>query len=717
MGDRRKIVIIGGGPAGLSAALSLTDPDLHPNWADEYDVTVLQLGWRVGGKGATGRRGTAVRDGETWTLEGDARIEEHGIHLFGNMYTNAMRTLNRCLDELDRSAGEPATSIEDELSPSNYIQLADNLDRRWYLTPEYLPHNDLSPWGDQDYPGPATLMKELLQLVHNLIDEAFGEDPDASERGLGERLGALKDLIAHHHENPAPPSDEHHGGVVAELDKALAWVRDRVEAAQDAADGTAARLRSVWCQIELYTTVARGVLADDIFGRGIDTVDDEHFIDWCARHGMAPEARSSSAVQLPAQMCFQFPDGDTSRPPDFSAAGFLWFVLRQVLACGQATYWFARGTGDTVIAPFYRVAVARGVEFRFFNKVTDVHYDAASGRIDRIDVDIQATTVDDAPYEPLVRLDDSTWAWPNAPIHGQLVQGSELQERGIDLESWWSPWEPVATETLSVDDDFTHVVLAAPLPCLPELAPELVAHASWAPAIDGLGGSATMAAQMWTNRTTQELGFPEMSGTDRVVGGAAIPPLGYADMTDVLAAENWGPYGDDAPKGLIYLCGPIPHYQPWPPFDDHAVPAIEDERARATFVQWLNSAVSIFPEAGTNPFIPASFDTDALWCPPDSDDRGEARVDAQYWRANIDPNERYVPSPPGTAALRPKAWESGADNLALASDWIFTGINIGSFEGAVMSGMLAAHALTGAPALEEIAGYGFARPGPVGTGD
>ena len=84
--------------------------------------------------------------------------------------------------------------------------------------------------------------------------------------------------------------------------------------------------------------------------------------------------------------------------------------------------------------------------------------------------------------------------------------------------------------------------------------------------------------------------------------------------------------------------------------------------------------------------------------------------DDAYVRANIDPNERYVPSPPGTAPLRPKAWESGAVNLALASDWIFTGINIGSFEGAVMSGLLAAHALTGAPSLHDIAGYDFGRP-------
>ena len=41
------------------------------------------------------------------------------------------------------------------------------------------------------------------------------------------------------------------------------------------------------------------------------------------------------------------------------------------------------------------------------------------------------------------------------------------------------------------------------------------------------------------------------------------------------------------------------------------------------------------------------------------------------------------------------AWASGFDNLVLAGDWIYTGFNVGSFEGAVMSGKLASLTLTG----------------------
>ena len=706
---RRRIVIVGGGPAGLSAALSLTDPTLHPNWRDEYEVTVLQMGWRVGGKGATGRSGTPILvDGE-WRLRGPARIEEHGIHLFGNMYVNSLRTLDACLGELQLDAAEPPSTMADDLVPSNYIQLADYFGSRWHLTPQHLPHNDLQPWGAADYPAPLVLMRELLRLAVELLEEALGYagDGSAHRRGLLERLQMLRDLHRLHHQEPHMPDPVVHGPVLHELGGAAHLVEAML---RESPEEHAALLRSVYCQLELYATVARGVIADRIFTVGIDSVDGENFMDWCRRHGMSEVAVNSSPVQMPAEMCFQFPNGDTARDAQFSAAGFLWFTLRQILACGQATYWFHRGTGDTVIAPFYRVAVQRGVQFKFLRKVEHIGLSGDGASVATIELAVQATTIDDQPYQPLVRMEDGTFAWPNAPIYGQLVQGEQLRDEHIDLESWWSPWQPVAHETLRVGTDFDQVVLAVPLPCLPHIAPELVAAAPWSASVVGLGGLATLSSQIWTTRTSSELGLPTLDGTDRVCGGAAVPPLGFADMTDVLSVEQWGPAAEPAPQGLYYFCGPLQHEGAWPPFERHDTPAVQKERARATVVQWLRTATSVMPAAGTQAATPQSFDFDALWCPPASTAQGEERFAAQYWRANIDPNERYVPSPPGSVGFRPKAWESGFTNVALASDWIFTGINIGSFEGAVMSGMLAAYALAGAPLPSAVSGYDFGRP-------
>ncbi len=60
---RKKIAILGGGAGAMSAAFGLTE---RPNWQDEYEITVYQMGWRLGGKGASGRN-----------LKLGSRIEEH----------------------------------------------------------------------------------------------------------------------------------------------------------------------------------------------------------------------------------------------------------------------------------------------------------------------------------------------------------------------------------------------------------------------------------------------------------------------------------------------------------------------------------------------------------------------------------------------------------------------------------------------------------------
>ena len=91
---------------------------------------------------------------------------------------------------------------------------------------------------------------------------------------------------------------------------------------------------------------------------------------------------------------------------------------------------------------------------------------------------------------------------------------------------------------------------------------------------------------------------------------------------------------------------------------------------------------------------------------------GVNQFDTQYWRANIDPNERYTLTVAGTLQHRLSPWQSGYDNLVLAGDWTYTGFNVGSFEGSVMSGKLASLTLSGAPSIAAIPGYDFLHPDP-----
>src|SRR5687768_7998621 len=81
----REVAVLGGGIGALTVALALSDSDRRAR----YNVTVYQLGWRLGGKGASGRN-----------AEYGQRIEEHGIHVWFGFYENAFKLLGSCYDAL-----------------------------------------------------------------------------------------------------------------------------------------------------------------------------------------------------------------------------------------------------------------------------------------------------------------------------------------------------------------------------------------------------------------------------------------------------------------------------------------------------------------------------------------------------------------------------------------------------------------------------------------
>ena len=62
-----RVAILGGGAGALSTAWHLTRT---PQLRERFEVTVHQMGWRLGGQGASGRN-----------REQHDRIEEHGLHI------------------------------------------------------------------------------------------------------------------------------------------------------------------------------------------------------------------------------------------------------------------------------------------------------------------------------------------------------------------------------------------------------------------------------------------------------------------------------------------------------------------------------------------------------------------------------------------------------------------------------------------------------------
>ncbi|MEZ4451299.1 MAG: NAD(P)-binding protein [Nannocystaceae bacterium] len=152
-----KIVIIGGGMSALTTAFELTS---LPDWRSRYDITVYQMGHRLGGKGASGRNKRRFD-----------RIEEHGLHLFYGFYDNAFSVLRRCYAELGRPAGAPLATLEEAFHPHSLIVFEEERGGTWQHQPLLFPRNDEAPGLGEATPTPAELIPRMLRFLLDLFEE------------------------------------------------------------------------------------------------------------------------------------------------------------------------------------------------------------------------------------------------------------------------------------------------------------------------------------------------------------------------------------------------------------------------------------------------------------------------------------------------------------------------------------------------------------------
>lgn len=689
---REKIAILGGGIASLTTAFELTS---QPGWQDRYEITLYQMGWRLGGKCATAR---GPND----------RIEEHGIHGFLGCYYNALPMMVELYRALERKPGQPLATFEEAFHPDSFMLMWEYRDSGWRQWPFTAPMNTLAP----DKPDPLPTLTHWLQSIVRLLGDLFEREGEALFPAGTDRLHLGRTLLQGL-EKALVAALEQGGALVLELlDKVWLFVRDHIEHLIEGND----RIRRLYIVTDYLLALVRGAIRDDVLTRGFDALDDENFSDWLLRHGASVMTVSSPLALNTTNLSYQYPQGDTTRTAWMGAGCYLHWSLRSFAYLGAFAWLFEAGTGETVIAPLYEVLRRRGVRFEFFHKVSNLRLADDQRSVVGVDLEIQATLKDRSPgaeYHPLVDIKGLP-AWPGTPLFDQLEQGQALREQGIDLESWWTPWQPVGLKTLEVGQDFDRVVFGISIGAVPYLCKELLAASSaWRDMVQRVTTVQTQTMQLWFNRSTAELGYdrPMKNPHDTVIGATYLNPLdGSVDFSHLLKWESWPDQG--GPKSLWYFSGAMDDYSEPPPFDDHDYPRRQHERVRAQCIQYLQTSIGpLLPKATTNalhpPGDPMGLDFSVLHQGQESSPtaQGIQRFEQQFWRANIDPTERYVTSPPGSTRYRLKAWGSGFDNLVLAGDWIYTGLNVGSVEGTVMSGKLASHAISGLPALSAIIGY------------
>jgi len=705
-----KIAIIGGGPAGLSTAFHLTN---DPNWRDRINsITVYQMGWRLGGKGATGRDAN-----RGW------RLEEHGIHGFCRFYFNTFRMMERAYAELsqDNRRRLPVREMQDAFLGSSLSLGVEHVGDKWSMRSSHLPHFPGVPWstGAFDDPGPLEIGRRILEQM--------------LRRGRRGPLASLdaKDLV--------PVDDEAALAAAAAIDRAL---RDALAAAALATgvlDTVVRVLLESWIvllgqitpafgslfasaiesagrtgdvgaygaltSLDLYTALLRGLIVDGILvpGHDLDDFDGEDYRDWLGRHHASPETLKSSSVFTIANMLFAYPGGDSRRDPALSAASWLGWILRTLSGRGEYFYLMAAGTGETVILPLYLLLKQRGVRFEFFHRLTHVESAKSADElvVESLTFERQARP-NEAEYDPIDQPRSLRFGvWPNQPLLDRLSNGK--QDR--DYEAW-DDGRHEETFSITRGDGFDHVVWAIPPSMIPLVGDDALKR-RWQPVIDRLPTTATQAAQIWLRKPTVDLG-PRCNYPERYASASFPNPLnGMVSFDDVLCFEGWGAPG---PLGLFYLCGALAPVQP----PTEATRAAERKRVRVSVLNTLNLIGNFFPAAAlpphTDPSHPKQINFEILFPLPGSGNSGAQRILDQYVRVNTRPTEAYVQAPKESVRGRLDPWNSGYANLIPAGDWICTGINVGAFESAVTGGKLAAFALTGVPAVGDIEAYAFFHP-------
>jgi uncharacterized protein with NAD-binding domain and iron-sulfur cluster len=647
-----RVAILGGGMAGLAAAWRLSDPDGPP-----VEVTVYQRGWRLGGKGASSR---GV----------NGRIEEHGLHVWLGYYENAFRLLREVYAEVDRPTTDPTCPIRtwrDAFTPASVIGLGDDDEEGWTDWLAAFPEDDRLP-GEAPYGDDAIDAVDFVRHALELLGR-FGASLD------GPAGPAPRAVLS---ASPVPPARP---GPLAGVVRGLGLGVQTV-----AGGGLAARRTSRF--VEVVLAMVRGILADGLMVRGFASIDHLDLRDWLRLHGASQAAIDSPFVRGAYDLAFAYRDGDRQQPR-IAAGTSLVLTGRMFFAYRGAMFWKMRaGMGDVVFAPIYAALRQRGVRFRFFHRLDDLVPDATGTSIAAVHLGRQ---VDLAPgvdeYDPLVRVGGLP-VFPDRVDLAQVAAPPEVERQ--PLESFGCSWPDAGSVVLEAGRDFDHLVLATSVGMVPHVAPKLVAASPrWRAMVDELGTVATQALQLWLGPDERSLGWEDPAAT---VTGCGEPLDTFASMSQTLPFEAW-PEGAE-PRAAASFCAVL----------EEEVVQRGDARAEVAVAAagFLEArAGNLWPNATTDG---GGFRWDLLaGVAPGT--TGVEALASQYVRANVDPSDRYVQSLPGSGAHRLRADGSGYANLALAGDWIDTGLNAGCIEAATLGGLQAANAVLGRPLTDRTTGF------------
>ena len=580
-----KVAVVGGGCASLAAAFELTRPEHR----GRYEVTVYQMGWRLGGKSASGRAGP------------HGRIEEHGVHVWLGFYENAFRLLRECYEELeDREQNHARYGLKERprferkyrkwteaFFADPYVGVAEKTAsgtvRSW--TAHFAPIEGLpgDPIDEANNPfSLASYLAKSIGLLRTLLLSVLVDREPPSRSRRRRRGGQAADAPPLQFSRLSPRVIVDRitrmlrvgvittaAGVLEATALLEMMLRERVslpegdyvvlQFMETIAENLRRQLQDLVAideeirtkleVIDLVLAIVVGVLRDGLLTepRGLDAINHVDCREWLRRNGASEHACDSAFVRGLYNMAF----ADAPEPGDgggIAAGQAVRGALRMFFTYRGSLFWKMRGSmGDVLFAPLYQLLRSRGVKFEFFHRLENVkmqYGDVQRGEnphVEALEFDRQAI-VSAPEYQPL----DPKGCWPARPDYGQLAK--PVEGEGWDFESWWDR-RSVEPRTLKVVDDFDFVVLGVSIGAVRDVCQEIIRNDDrWRAMVTHVRTVATQAFQLWLRKDLSALGWSEPSIT---LSAYAAPFDTWSDMTHVVAEERWPKESQAEGAGLL----------------------------------------------------------------------------------------------------------------------------------------------------------------------
>ena len=703
---KQKVAVIGGGMGSLATVFELTE---QPNWQQKYDITLYQMGWRLGGKGASGRNAKYHQ-----------RIEEHGLHIWFGCYHNAFTMMEKVYNELERDKSHPHQSMGDAFKGRPSIALIEHMGDSPQDGYQTIEMNYPFKQGELGSGSHAISMKKGFQVTIETLGQTLQEYLQIEQATSAKLMRTTTDIVGSALSKLSP-------GIKSALPNFMPELNGPIKGLQKIIEGMAKgntpivklqlaamkpilmairrlvlrplrnklpkqpKLRMVYVNIDMSIAMIEGILKYQLFANGFDSINHLDFRKWLIESGADEKYTASSANVLGLyNLIFAYEDGDFNRP-NCEAGTMLRSVMRMRADYkGSFMYEMQGGMGDVVFEPFYQVLKKRGVKFEFFSQVEDLTPSADNSCVQSITITSQLPNMSD--YQPFVDV-KGIKCWPSfpnlqAPNIGQLneQQKNLVQEHYHQLETAPHKWKALYKEATGEDlpqkvltqgEDFDLIIFGASLSSIPIVASKLVAaDDNMALMVDKVKTCATQAAQTFSSQTLNEAGWQKPDYDNPITSGVLRPFDTWSVMNQLINYEDWSQdAGEGDVKSIHYHCCVMP-------FDG-------DEQGQTDQNQADTQVKTTAEQFIQGPFKHAlpNFDHQQIFDDPKR----------HYYRANVYGSERYVLSFVGTSKYRLKTDGTRFNNLFLAGDWTQNGINIGCIEAAVTSGLMASRAICGFP--------------------